>query len=58
MAVTFVQVEEENGVTEVTNPITLTGLGLAFIGVVVYGYFYLVQGWKTAEDWGYIDIAL
>ena len=26
--------------------------------LVAFAFFYLVKGWKTAEDWGYIDIAL
>eukprot|EP01048_Picozoa_sp_COSAG05_P004732 COSAG05_NODE_266_length_12619_cov_81.601677_3_plen_72_part_00 len=46
------------GETFVINPATISGLVLGAIGGVAFAFFYLVKGWKTAEDWGYIDIAL
>eukprot|EP01049_Picozoa_sp_SAG25_P026459 SAG25_NODE_13181_length_270_cov_0.865497_1_plen_34_part_10 len=31
---------------------------LLLLGVGGFGFGYLIKGWHTAEDWGYIDIAL
>lgn len=58
---TNVEVEEDaagRGETFVINPATITGLVLGAIGGAMLGFFYLGKGWTTAEDWGYIDIAL
>jgi|EP01047_Picozoa_sp_COSAG01_P055224 hypothetical protein len=50
--------EELDAETHVFNPVTIIGMVLLLLGVGGFGFGYLIKGWHTAEDWGYIDIAL
>ena len=50
--------EEQEADTHVINAATISGLVFNALGAVWFGVCWLGKGWRTAEDWGYIDIVL